>query len=356
MRHVSSRSNGIKQGKRHAANLSPLTCSTPILWKAPWAQFVTAWKKLQKTLLSPSNSIPNTSNRISHDFATYIQTLDFRNLWIIVNDAFVSDLIPLLPNLQHLYIAYPKSLADSGILSLAHRPPPPRRRRSGTIADNDSGETALYSALSTLSLVGCTRFSSVSFQQFILMCPSLTTLNLADGCRIDDECLLAMSRFQLLCTTLKVLNLSHAAYITDRGLAHFLSKSPNLTSVTLQSCKLISDISVIALCGNASAHVESKLTHLNVSYCIHITDASLRALADSFPLSLTYLDVLGCLQITEDGIQYIVRHGKALSKIRIEDQYGGVSRAFLRVLEGERDKDQVRFVRDGHEVGRETMV
>lgn len=91
------------------------------------------------------------------------------------------------------------------------------------------------------------------------------------------------------------LNLSWCWHITDAGLAH-LRKIPTLTHLDLTLCRLITDAGLAHL-----QHLPA-LTFLRLGWCEEITDAGLAYLRN---LPLTFLDLYQCKHITEAGLAHL---------------------------------------------------
>jgi F-box and leucine-rich repeat protein 14 len=119
----------------------------------------------------------------------------------------------------------------------------------------------------------------------------LVTLNFSSVDRIDNNCLLALSRLNL-----KELNLSQCHQITDNGLVHLKSLT-QLKHLDLSQCHQITD--------NGLVHLASlnQLQILYLNWCKKITDAGLAHLTTL--TQLKHLDLSQCHQITDNGLVHL---------------------------------------------------
>ena len=112
-------------------------------------------------------------------------------------------------------------------------------------------------------------------------------------------------------STLTSLDLSDCCGISDRGffppvVIHTtpLARSkpmPQLRNLVLASCQKLTDVAVLRF-----PHVFPSLTHLDLSNCYRIKDASLGALAEL--KKLVKLDLSGCDELTDTGLVVVASY------------------------------------------------
>ncbi len=100
------------------------------------------------------------------------------------------------------------------------------------------------------------------------------------------------------------LNLAENRNVTDVGLV-FLKNLPGLKILNLSSCSLTST-------GLQALKHLPRLTRLDLSYCNRLTDAALKVL-DGLQ-ALEYLNLQGCVKITNGGVARIRLRGLEIHK------------------------------------------
>ena len=96
-------------------------------------------------------------------------------------------------------------------------------------------------------------------------------------------------------------------YITTAQIIAVIQRCPNLTSVDLSCCELITDEAIIALALNCK-----NITTINLLWCEHITDKAIIALAQNCRnITTIYLD--GCDLITAEAIIFLTQNCKYIS-------------------------------------------
>ncbi len=93
------------------------------------------------------------------------------------------------------------------------------------------------------------------------------------------------------------INLSGAERITDKGLK-YLGKLRHLKHLDLSGCKKITNEGLYAL-------RKPRLTHLNLSMCVNISDLGLSYLSYFGELPLEFLSLKGCIRVTNKGINWL---------------------------------------------------
>ncbi|OXU17208.1 hypothetical protein TSAR_005814, partial [Trichomalopsis sarcophagae] len=98
-----------------------------------------------------------------------------------------------------------------------------------------------------------------------------------------------------------------------RGLGDVFRGIPKLHSLNLSGCFNMSDAGI----NSALSQPFSSLTQLNLSYCKHITDASLGKIAQSLK-NLETLDLGGCTNVTNSGLHVIAWGLKSLKRLDVK--------------------------------------
>lgn len=114
---------------------------------------------------------------------------------------------------------------------------------------------------------------------------------------INDQTLAELVQELVGVDALRYLDLSENRNITNEGLAR-LRGLPQLTGLNLSSCSITSS-------GIAHLRELHRLETLNLSYCNRLMDPALKTLESM--RSLTYVDLQGCLSITQAAISRMRR-------------------------------------------------
>lgn len=206
-----------------------------------------------------------------------------------------SDVLPLLhPALLELNLNAAQSVGDATVVAAARLCP--RLTRLGlywNIRLTDAGVAALGASpcatcLSELSLSGCKALTDAA----PLSCfPALTSLDLTRCPLLSDE-----SLRQLSCR-LTALVLYADAQFSALGLRAVLSAQlPSLERLDLCGCALLTDGALLGALGAAGA-APLPLTVLNLTYCVELSDLSLKPLLRRCP-RLEWLSLHGLPRVT----------------------------------------------------------
>ncbi|CAG8436051.1 748_t:CDS:1 [Ambispora gerdemannii] len=268
------------------------------LWHSPWSQMANNWKLISHTLTN------EYENREIHPprYGPMIKHLDFSDIYYIVQDFLIQDLAKSCTKLQTLIIDSPRQLSDNSV---------------GAVA-------TFCTKLLHLELRGCTRITDDSMSSLVTNCRCLSVLNLENCPRITDVTFTKMAKH---CGThLISLNVANSLSITDESLLEISKDCYNMRDLNLANCRNITDIGVSSL---------SSLTimrNLNISHCNNVTDESLKILGKSC-VELKSLDIIGCRNVTEVGVNCLIDGCMKLELLRISEQYGMLSRGFLKSVE-----------------------
>ncbi|KAI5394337.1 F-box protein skp2a [Lathyrus oleraceus] len=121
-------------------------------------------------------------------------------------------------------------------------------------------------------------------------CPDLQVLDLTKSFKLTDRSLYAIA---LGCCDLRKLNISGCSAFSDKALAYLASLCRKLKVLNLCGCvKAVSDTALQAI-----GHYCNELQFLNLGWCEQISDVGVMSLAYGCP-DLRTLDLCGCVLIT----------------------------------------------------------
>ena len=120
---------------------------------------------------------------------------------------------------------------------------------------------------------------------------------------IDDETLGKVVDDLQPVAALRFLDLSENRNVTNDGLVR-LKALPQLTGLNLSSCTISNN-------GLTYLRALPNLTYLNLAYCNHLSDPALKILESI--KSLVYVDLKGCLGLTQRGFSLVRRRNLTLA-------------------------------------------
>jgi hypothetical protein len=157
--------------------------------------------------------------------------------------------------------------------------------------------------VSSVTLAGCASVHDLTLSKLASLCPKIKKIDVSRCSKITDQGLTSISKIVLELTH---LNLSECPGITDAGLqAFFVGQQevggPKLEYLNLKGCLALTDAAVTQI----SLHCPS-LTHLDLEHC-KITNNAAATLAQ-YPLPrLTYLSFALCVKLEDSGIAEMVK-------------------------------------------------
>lgn len=149
-----------------------------------------------------------------------------------------------------------------------------------------------------------------TIRYIVRSCPQLTSLNLSDCRLVTDEALAWLSRSSI---TLQVLILQNCRQLTDAGLNYLANTCHNLEALHLDGCHRITDdgiINLVTASGNS-------IRRLCLSDCSHVTGSTLHAIARLCGPRLVWLDVARTKAIRHTDLEYLVRHCPNISRLNL---------------------------------------
>lgn len=140
----------------------------------------------------------------------------------------------------------------------------------------------------------------------------LERLNM-NWCRnITGPGLLSMIRAS---THLSHLKLNGCPQLDDDTMASLGKLLPRLSHLCLAACSSLTDSGMLAFLKNSP---KKALTHLNLSSCARLSDATLRNLALYSP-NVTHLELAGCVLMTDGGFSFLSPRLRTLVHLDLED-------------------------------------
>jgi len=153
----------------------------------------------------------------------------------------------------------------------------------------------------------------------------LTNLRVCGCAKVSDDGVLHLATFAL---QLESLALSSCPLITDHGVIAAMPLFSHLSALEMADCQ-ISDISISHILGTCTS-----LRMLDVSNCLGVTDASLRALRAG--ARLQELVLRGCPITTQGLALLLLNRSLALTTIYIEAETIDIESAHLSILDKEK--------------------
>jgi len=194
--------------------------------------------------------------------------------------------------------------------------------------------------LSRLDMSDCVRLSDYGLHQIVSHCRRLTCLYVRRCLLVTDRGLQSVAT---LCHALTDISVAECARVTDAGVAFLaVHLGQSLLHLSVARCPLVGDRAVACLadrccrlryvnargCGSvtdcgvirlATSHTGRRLRALDVSDCVVVGDAALRALARGCGAKLRRLGVRGCTAVSDHGVLALARHCRQLCQLNVED-------------------------------------
>ena len=220
-------------------------------------------------------------------------------------------------DLRHLNVKWCQGVTDNGIMAVATTCTKLRHLNiCGCLGISDVSikvVAAVCEDLQSLEISECLRITRSSINEVVQNCSKLQYLDMQVCSYVKDLYLDGNSKLLL---SLHHLDLSYCTKITDGCLKQFATSCPGLTYLSIAGCHRITDAGVKCLCHNCK-----KLEYLDASFrgsqsYAQITTDSMTALATNC-LNLTYLDVIGCWNISEASIEMVVKSCRYLKHLNV---------------------------------------
>ncbi|CEP12872.1 hypothetical protein [Parasitella parasitica] len=216
-----------------------------------------------------------------------VETLDLNSCWLLT-DKSLALLASCCPQLTRLDLSNCRKISDVGIFRML-----------------DEKQTRGYPELKELSLSYCKKLSDMTMSHLAEFCSNtLESLNIQRCTRITDQGFVRWADTQF--PSLRSLNLTDCSFLTDQAISHLVSAAPGLKNLSLSFCCALSDSAIEGLISLPN------LQELDASFCgAAVSDVSIRVLLESnTSVSMTSLNLRGCVRITDIGVKSILELGQ----------------------------------------------
>jgi len=168
--------------------------------------------------------------------------------------------------------------------------------------------------LSCLYLRRCQLVTDRGLQSVATRCRSLTDISVAECLRVTDAGIVHLAVH--LGQTLAHVSVAHCSLVGDRALACLADRCWRLRYVNARDCRGVTDPGVVSLATSGNGR---RLRAIDVSHCLAVSDAALRALAQGVGAKLRRLSVRGCTAVTDCGLSALARRCTRLRQLNVED-------------------------------------
>ncbi|XP_040521685.1 dynein regulatory complex subunit 6 isoform X2 [Gallus gallus] len=204
--------------------------------------------------------------------------------------------------IQDLLINEMPTLTDRCIQALVQKC---RQITSVVFLDSPHLSDTTFKALTECKLVkvrieGNNQITDLSFKMMSKCCQYIRHIHFAGCPKITDVGLKMISKLK----NILVLNVADCLRISDRGIRPFVrgSSGAKLRELNLANCIHVTDASVKEIAERCH-----QLTYLNLHHCENVTDAGIEALGNM--LSVISIDLSGTC-ISDKGLRALAHHGK----------------------------------------------
>jgi F-box/leucine-rich repeat protein 13 len=166
-------------------------------------------------------------------------------------------------------------------------------------------EGACTSRLRELNLTNCMRISDGSITNLSRRCKRLAYLKL---CYLDQ---ITENGLEFVGQIDQLILIDLTGTLTSDTSLKTLGNSGHLRSVTLASCRQITDLGLTKFATSCTS-----LEYLNLSFCVQLTDNAIRSMAFCCKY-LTTLNICSCSLLTDMSLQYLSGVCKYLYEIDI---------------------------------------
>ncbi|KAH8556919.1 hypothetical protein BGW37DRAFT_416514, partial [Umbelopsis sp. PMI_123] len=167
------------------------------------------------------------------------------------------------------------------------------------------------SRLQVLDVSGLDSIKNHTLQAIASSCPMLRKLNVAWCRNINADGIHSIVQG---CKRVEYLKMNGCAQLDESTMTAIGENLMDLKRLCLASCSDIKDSAMLAFL--TASH--GKLTHLNLSNCVKLTDLLASSVTKHCPL-LTHLELACCSLITDDGLTYMVSRLPGLINLDLED-------------------------------------
>lgn len=196
-----------------------------------------------------------------------------------------------------------------------------------------------HDSFTSLDLSGCVRVSDYSISVLGQLCRNLRRLNLKSVNRVTEEGVACVTHncwaLEFLCLSdiyhlrdsafifnsidgrrsveanmlrsITVMNLEDCNKLTDMAVDHIMKRAHLIETLNMGGCCNLSDSACHSIARDVvtGSRRGTKLTSLNLAFCVNITDQGVALLATSLT-RLAHVNLSGCIQLTDDGVFILV--------------------------------------------------
>uniref|UniRef100_A0A8C6K7B3 F-box/LRR-repeat protein 15-like leucin rich repeat domain-containing protein n=1 Tax=Melopsittacus undulatus TaxID=13146 RepID=A0A8C6K7B3_MELUD len=241
-------------------------------------------------------------------------------------------LLPSFPNLQHLSLAHCRKFTDKGLLYLGTGKGCHKLiylDLSGCIQISVDGFKNIArgcSGIQNLLINQMPALTDRCIEAVVEKCQQITSVVFLDSPRLSDTTFKALAECKLVkvsiegnnqitdlsfklmskcCPYIRHIHIADCRRITDAGLK-MISPLKHILVLNIADCISISDEGVVPFVRGSSG---AKLRELNLTNCIHVTDASVTEIAQS-AIELQHISNIPNMQYISNGLRALGCHGK----------------------------------------------
>lgn len=152
-----------------------------------------------------------------------------------------------------------------------------------------------------------------TIRHIVRCCPQLVSLNLSHCRLITNDGLYYLGRATGIARQLQVLSLQNCRQITDAGLGHLTAHCHGLQTLHLGACPRITNDGIISLV-TASGNT---IRRLRLSDCSHMTGSTLHAIARLCGPRLEWLDIARTKAIRHTNLEDLVQQCPNLCRLNV---------------------------------------
>lgn len=276
---------------------------------------------LQYCLFITDVGVQRLAVEVNHESFT---SLDLSGC-VRVSDYSISVLGQLCRNLRRLNLKAVNRVTEEGVASVTHNcwaleflclGDIYNLRDSAFIFNSIDGrrsvEANMLRSITVMNLEDCNKITDMAVDHIMKRVDLIETLNLGACCRLTDAACDSIARDSVTGlrrgTKLTSLNLAFCLNITDEGIALLATSLTRLRCVNLAGCVQLTDNGVLTLVSTCT-----RLQELALAHCKNLSDLCLCHIADF--LWVEYLDISYCNMISDDGIEVIAIESIGLHRI-----------------------------------------
>lgn len=174
----------------------------------------------------------------------------------------------------------------------------------------DEGLTAAYGAgITTCFFHGCPQVTGAAWIALAEQCPDLEKLFIRDVGSFSDE---HLRQVAIHCTELEDVTLWSLDNITNTGLTHLAQSQINLRQLDITGCRQVADAGIEQVARHCN------LTSISLSNSNIITDLSLQYLATHCH-DLTAVHVSRCEHVTDKGLEHLAKDRPNITRLGIRE-------------------------------------